>query len=310
MKGFLLLLFIWTGVAWSQTDHPLMRRLVVFPISAPTQISQSAEETWWEIRKTLTGNKRFLVASKNFLQQKDVFQARGELKPADAIILSQLLDADAVITTFLKDKTLKMKIYEGEYGRTLWQQELVLQSSVPVSQQIKDAGVRLVKDFISSIPYHGFVAKDGLKPSVVYAEEGRRYFRVELGSDAEVQVGDQIQLIRIVGTSLKPIFVSGGQVEIFAEGLVETVDRQSVIVELKRVSSIDDIKQNSLVRVPKELARLKEKFALQESLRKNINPEYFSPEITPLDQQIQENKPLITSLSFLGNLVLFILLAI
>ena len=123
-------------------------------------------------------------------------------------------------------------------------------------------------------------------------------------------MGDQVQLVRVLGTSLKPLFTSGGQVEIFAEGLVESIDRETVTVELKRVSSMEDVLENSLVRVPKELKRLKEKFALQESLKKNINPEYFSPEITPLDQQIQENKPLVTSLSFLGNLVLFILLAI
>jgi len=311
MRAFLTLyVFLFSLPAYSQVEHALIRRLVVFPLQAPIKYNQAAEEAWWEIRKVLTDNKRFLVASKNFLQQKDVYQSRGELKPADAIILGQLLDANAVMTTYLEDKILKMRVYEGEYGRLLWEQDLKLQPSVPVSHQLVSSSVKLVRDFISSIPYHGFVFKDGLKSEVVYSENGKKYFKSEVGADAQLEVGDKVQLVNIVSDSLKPLFISGANIEVFAEGIVEMVDREIITVSLQRVSQMDAIKENSMVRIPKELKRLKEQYALTESLKKNIQPEYFSPELTELEQEVRENKPLVTSLSFLGNLVLFLLIAI
>ncbi len=296
-------------VTFAQSEHSLVRRLVIFPLQTSVQYREAADEAWWEIRRVLTDNKRFLVASKNFLQQKDVFQSRGALKPADAIILGQLLDANAVITTYLDGFTMHMKVYEGEFGRLLWQQELRLQPSVPISKQLVESGVKLVRDFISSVPYQGFVVIDGLKSDVVYAEDGRQYFKAEISSDTSVQVGDKIQLVRVVSDTLKPVFANAN-VEIFAEGVVDVVERQTITVHLKRVSSIGEIKKESLVRIPKELNRLKQKYALGEELRKNINPEYFSPEMTELDQELRENKPLVTSLSFIGNLALLLLIAL
>ncbi len=96
--------------------HELMRRLVVFPIQADTAVSKEAESTWWDIREKLTESRRFLVASKNFMQAKDVFQPRAELQPADVLILGRLLDAHALITTFLVDKKLSMRVYETQNG--------------------------------------------------------------------------------------------------------------------------------------------------------------------------------------------------
>lgn len=305
------MLSVWVPALWAQTEHQLVRRVVVFPLQTPTQYAAAAEEAWWEVRKVLTDNKRFLVASKNFLQQKDVFQSRGELSPADAIILGQLLDANAVVTTYLDDKVLKMNVYEAEFGRPLWTQSLQLQPSIPISQQLVSSAVKLIGDFISSMPYQGFVVRDGLKPGVVYAESGRQLMKIEVGSDAALQVGDQIQVIRVKSESVRPLFGSGlANTEVFGEGVVDSVNREIVTVELKRVTSIADIKENSLVRIPKELSRLREEYALADSLKKNIDPEYFSPEMTELKKEIRENKPLITSLSFLGNLILFLLLAI
>jgi hypothetical protein len=249
------------------------------------------------------------VASKNFLQQKDVYQARGELKPADAIILGQLLEANAVISTYLQDSQVHMRVYEAEYGRTLWSKSLQLQKSLPTSSQLKQATLRLVRDFISAIPYQGFVLKDSLKKSTVYQDDGRQYVKAQVGVSANIEVGDKIQFVKVRATSLKPLFLDGSTVEVFAEGEVERVDRSEVTVQLLRATSINDIRQKSLVRIPKEFKRLQQEFALKSDLNKKIDSAYFSPEMTELDQEIQENKPLITSLSFLGNIGLFLLLA-
>ncbi|NQZ02480.1 MAG: hypothetical protein HRT45_17615 [Bdellovibrionales bacterium] len=296
-------------VGKAQESHPLMRRLAVFPLLTPVKYKAIAEDTWWDLRKFLTEDQRFLVASKNFLQQKDVYQARGELKPADAIILGQLLEANAVVTTFLNDSELHMAVYEAEYGRLLWTKKLQLQQSLPTSSQIKKASLRLARDFVSAIPYQGFVVKDSLKKSTVYQDEGRQYVKTQIGVGANIEVGDKIQFVRVKATSLKPMFLDGATVEVFAEGQVERVDRSEVTVQLLRATSLQDIRPKSLVRIPKEFKRLQQEFALKNDLNKKIDSAYFSPEMTELDQEIQENKPLITSLSFLGNIGLFLLLA-
>src|SRR6185503_6700203 len=109
-----LLAFSICAQAFAQTDHTMIRRISVFPIKTAPEFQQVADEAWWELRETLTRDKRFLVASKNFLMQKDVYQARSALTPADAIILGKLLDANALITTHLDERNLTMRVYEGD----------------------------------------------------------------------------------------------------------------------------------------------------------------------------------------------------
>ena len=87
----LILTAIAGGPLWAQTEHTLVRRLAVFPLkTGQPELAALADEAWWELREALTKDKRFLVASKNFLMQKDVYQARSVLSPADAIILAAI----------------------------------------------------------------------------------------------------------------------------------------------------------------------------------------------------------------------------
>ncbi|MCB0386940.1 MAG: hypothetical protein KDD43_16215, partial [Bdellovibrionales bacterium] len=51
-------------------EHPLLRRITVFPVQADNSLIKATEEAWWLVREALTENRRFLVASKNFLIQK------------------------------------------------------------------------------------------------------------------------------------------------------------------------------------------------------------------------------------------------
>lgn len=306
--GLLIVLGL-SSVSLAQEQHKLIRRLAVFPVSAPAQYRGIADDTWWEIRRVLTQDQRFLVASKNFLEQKDVYQARADLKPADAIILGQLLEANAVVTSFLKGSEVHLHVYESEFGRPLWKKSLQLQRSLPVSSQLQKASLRLIKDFISSIPYQGFVVKDSLQKTTVFVEEGRQYVKAQVGTSIEVNVGDVVQLIQVKSNSLQPVFMEGSTIEIFAEGKVERVDRDTITIHLLRATSTNDVSPYSLVRLPAEFNKYKAEYALKEDLKKNIDSTYFSPEMTELDQEVKENKPLITSLSFLGNLGLFLLLA-
>lgn len=294
---------------YAQTEHTLIRRVSVFPIRAPQEMRPIAEEAWWELRDAMTKNKRFLVASKNFLQQKDVYQSRAELSPADAIILGKLLDANALVTTSVEDRTLVMRVYEGDYGRPLWIKQLVLQPSLPISAQIKPSVIKLAKDFIASIPYHGFVVTDPLQGRPIYQEGRRLLLKADVGLDAEIEVGDTAQLIRIYSDTLKPMFVDGATSEIYGEGRVVAISREIITVELDRLNRSAQILDGALLRLPKELKRLQQTYAIQDGLRSKIDPEFFSPGMTSAKQAQSETKPLIASLTFIANLAAFLLLA-
>lgn len=299
---------MFSAAAFAQTDHTLIRRITVFPIKAP-EAQGAADDAWWELRETLTRDKRFLVASKNFLMQKDVYQARAQLSPADAIILGKLLDANALVSTWVDDRILHMRVYEGDYGRPLWEHQMMLQPSLPIATQLKPAVRKLAQDFIASIPYQGFVVVDPLKGRPVYQEGRRLLVKIEVGANSEVDLGDQVQLIRVYSDHLKPLFTHGASIEVFAEGRVVEMNRESLLVELDRLNRSTAIVEGTMVRLPRELKRLQQTYALQDSLKAKIDPEYFSPGMTTAKQQEAETKPLVASLVFIGNIAAMLLLA-
>ncbi len=310
MKFLFLLLGLFAPfLVFAETEHHLVRRIAVFPIKAPSEYREETEKLWWDLRDLLTKDQRFLVASKNFLIQKDVFQPRSALGPSDVIILSKVLDAHALVTTELKEKTLFMRVYDGEYGRPLWEQSLDLQPSIPIHRQLAPSTEKLAKDFLASIPYQGFVTKDSLKNEVVFREGSQLSLKADVGMESQIEVGDQLQVIRIVSDSLKPLFQEYSSIEVIAEGRVMKVNKNIVQVDLDR--SIDPrlISEGSLVRIPKEVKRLKESFAIQESLKAQVDPEFLSPRMIELKRQEAEKKPLMTSLGFIANLAAFLLLA-
>lgn len=295
--------------SWAQTDHDIVRRIAVFPILTGESMSQISDDAWWELREAFTKDKRFLVASKNFLMQKDVYQARAKLSPADAIILGKLLDANAMVSTYVESRILYMKVYEGEYGRLLWEHQLVLQPSLPVAEQLKPGVVKLAHDFIASIPYHGFVVVDPLKNRPVYQEGHRLLVKAEIGSAAEVDLGDQVQLVRVYSENLKPLFTAGASIEVFAEGRIVERDREHILIELDRLNRSSAIQEGTLVRVPRELKRLEQLYSLRDNLKTKIDPEFFSPGMTSAKQKEQETRPLVAALTFIGNIAAFLLLA-
>jgi len=300
---------LWSGCAFAQTDHTLIRRVTVFPIKTAPELQQVADDAWWELRETLTKDKRFLVASKNFLMQKDVYQSRSVLSPADAIILGKLLDANALVTTYIDDRVVNMKVYEGEYGRPLWEHSFTLQPSLGVAEQLQPAVVKLAQDFIASIPYQGFVTIDPLKGRPMYQEGHRMLAQAEIGVNAEVDIGDPVQLIRVYSDNLKPLFTNGAAIEVFAEGRIVEHDRGLITVEIDRLNHSAGIVEGTMVRLPRELKRLEQMYSIQDSLRSKIDPEFFSPGMTSEKQREDEVRPLVASLVFIGNLAAFLLLA-
>ena len=290
------------------SGHSLLKRVAVFPVKVEKRYRSEADKAWWSIREELTRAKRFSVASRLFLQKKEVFQARDVLEPVDAIVLGKLLEAHAIITCFAEDRQLKMVVYSGRTGRELWKYSLFIDPDIPFPIQLAKKSKQLMKAFIAAIPYQGYQILASELGVHLVTEGDVRIARVELGENHKVEVGQAVQWVGIKRSSLKPLFQQGGDVSILAEGRVLSVDRRIAQVEVLRYRNLSDLVEQSLLRFPDEVKRLRSSYALSKE---------------PLDQLLRqvghmqerekkepEKKPLASALSFIGSLALLIVLAL
>lgn len=290
--------------------HEAIRRLVVFPFQADKNLNKVAEDSWWDLRERLSENKRFLIASKNFMEVKDVFQNRGYLTPADAIILGRLLDAHALITVVSEINTVSMQAYETKNGSIVWQRKIDLHPSVPVSKQLPEAVRKLALDFVSALPYQGYVIADPLIGRAFYQEGGRNFVKADVGSSAQIKVGDPAQMITVSARNLLPLFEGGLDLSVLGEGVVTKVDRNILTIEILRQKQDVKITEGTLVRMPQELRRLQDSFSLSPDLTERAGLQTLNTTATELTREQKETKPLVTSLSFITNLALVLLLAL
>jgi hypothetical protein len=296
-----------TQTARAENEISALRRVVVFPIDLPTSFSSGADKAWWKVREELTNNRRFLIASKQFMIRKDVFQPRKELEPSDTILLGKLLDAQGLIVMYLKDKNLNMVVYSGETGLTLWRNQWPLHPSLPINDQLEGAALKLVQDLISSVPYQGFQIVDPLVGKPVFEEGRAMYAKVEVGTDAQIQKGDPVQWIRLTGSS--PLFQEGGQVTIVAEGIVSEIERDILTVEVQRVTDLKYLREKALVRLPKEQQRLQDNFALKDRFKRQLSPEMLVAEMKPSSPESEQYRSLLTAISSIASFAGLILLA-
>lgn len=309
MRIFLCLVAIFLApIAFAATNHQALKRVVVFPLQVEAEYKSLADEVWWNLRAKLTDSKRFLVASRNFMEAKGVFQSRGKLEPADAIILGKLLDAHALVTLSLADRTLILRAYEGRDGYLLLERTIELHPSLPLSKQLPSMSEKLMLDFIASIPYQGVVVADTLVGRAVYKNGDLWRVKAEVGTNVRVSVGDKVQLMDLQVISLDPAFGKGGEVKILAEGKVIELKDQIITVDMDRVPDVAAIKEGTLVRVPTELQRLQETYSMGGSQLLNELP--LDQTGRPLTEEEVKRKPVITSLSFIANIVLMLIVAL
>jgi hypothetical protein len=292
-----------------QLDHQLIRRAAVFPVKVSAGLESTADETWWRVREELTRSRRFLVASKQFLIKSDVFQPRGDLEPADAVILGKLLDTHAMVTIQLLDRNLVMTVYDGTYGLQLWRRGVALHPSRTIREQLPGLGARLVNDFVASVPYQGFTIVDAMIGKPVYLEGDIRLAHVDFGAATGVQIGDTVQWIKLSATGISGMFQGAAQMAVFAEGKIVRLDEGVAIVEISRATSLKDIREYALVRVPREADRLRSEFVISDTPKPTLTAEVVTPEFNPMSQVTRERKPLTAALSFISALAAFLLLA-
>lgn len=312
MKRFFLTLFVFVfclNVHAIEIEHQIVRRLVVFPFLVSLKLAPRAEEAWWSIRQELTQNQIFLLASKQFLSKNEVFQPRGDLQPADAILLGKLLDAHALITGKVEGHRLTLTAYDAGFGLLLWQNYIDMLNSRPIEDQIVETSKKLIHDFMASIPYQGFQVIDSLRGKATFEDADEVRTEVQVGSQSQVQVGDIAQWIHVYHKTTEALFQGGGEVKAFAEGKVVLIDKGIATIQLIRATSLDEIKEYTLVRFPKEAERIKVEYALKEALPGKLSTGVVSTELDQMKSVAKERRPLVATLSFVGSITAILLLA-
>lgn len=323
-----------------ERDHlPIaaIQKIAVFPVddsgellsrSQGSQVDdltlEKLDETWWQVREELTNTGRFVVATKAFLQRADVFTPRGELRPSEVVILGKYVEADAVLTLQLKQRTLTVRVWSSDDGNLVWKEAVSLHPSLLIRDQIVKIARSVVRDFISEVPYHGTTVMDLLARSPVFMESGKTFAKVDIGSRAgesngsAMIPGQTVQWLKLERVGLDPLFQGGGKTTVIAEGIIRDIADRVAKVEVLRIASGEAITNGSLLYVPAEAERLlknKDPHARSVVLtllardRGKKGTPGLDPEGVRVQQTDKENRPFATSLSFIGSLAVILLLA-
>jgi hypothetical protein len=293
-------------LALADVPMQLLRRVAVFPIADAN--FGNAEDAWWQMRELLTKDQRFFVASRRFMINRGVFQARTTLKPADAIILGKILDAQALVVSQVKDRHLNLKVYDGENGYLLWEGVIQFHPAISINDQIIRASNDLVNDFIAGIPYQGFQIVDELIGKPLYEAEGKKLAQVFVGSSSNLKVGDPVQWVQVTGSTSVSFLNSAPKITVIAEGEILELKNDKVVVEVLKLRDPAELVDNSMIRFPKEMQRLADLYQAEEK-SSNLSTEYLSEEMKPVNSYNKDHSFTATALAWIFNIAGLILLA-
>jgi hypothetical protein len=238
-----------------------LKKWAVFPFDVVDEkLKQAADQAWWKVREKITEKKRFQVASKQFLIQRDVFQPRKNLNAEDIKFLAQHLDADVIITGFSEYRDIQLNAYLTQTGQLLWSKKIGFHPSLRASEQLLNLSTRLITEFIEKIPYQGtLIEEDEKRPEIFY---------VDLGINENVSPGDEITFLKSIlpdsekeKTKTENI-LAFMQTVVVSQGKVLSVKKNFIAVEVKK-EEIEKTKHTSLIGYPKEkkLAAYEDKLA-------------------------------------------------
>lgn len=304
-----------------------IEKIAVFPVlyhgergtKVDAATAKSLDDTWWQVRDELTETARFVVASRAFLQKADAFQPRGKLSVGDAVILGRYVEADALLTMTLKERSLSIHVASSIDGTSLWSMTVDLHPSVLIREQIASVSRALVREFIASFPYQAITTNDALSKKALFTDGRRQMARVR-SAPKGVAVGDKVEWLQVRRESLGSLFQGASKIVIKAEGTVTEVKGQDLVVEINRIDDVSGITDGALVNLPKEHARLLDLSKAKDSATSKAVVTLLAAdtatggvEIVPEgkvdERRRDESGPLATTLSILASLAVILLLA-
>lgn len=284
--------------------HEVIRRIVVFPLSTEGNFKKEAELAWWKVRDILSDQQRFLVATKRFLTQKEAYQPRQTLKIPDVVLLGKLLDTDCLITTYIDEHDLTMTAYSSQDGMTLWKKSIGFNSGKPIRLQLEELSQKLVQDFISSMPYHGFQIIDPIVNRAIIEEGSTLVAKIDVGAKSMIQPGEKVQWIDIERANTQALFQGGAKLTVYAEGTVVKNENQILIVEIKRLASSDRLTKKSMILSAEESKRLQAQYLLKDSSQPEVPLSMVVGELHSTEEKNADKKSLLTALTSILNIVI------
>jgi hypothetical protein len=167
---------------------------------------------------------------------------------------------------------------------------------------------QLMNSFILAIPYQAFQTMDDASGKLLMEEDGKKIAQAFVGANPRLQKGDPAQWVEVKGDVGQAFFNSTTKVTVVAEGRVREMKGDHAWIEVERMRDPSDLKENSLIRFPKEINRLKELYSGVEKSA-NLAPEYLSSEIKDVSEFSKDHNPTSSALMWISSIAGFILLA-
>ncbi len=265
----------------------LLRRWVVFPFDSEEGLKTSADNAWWKCRERITDKKKYLVASRQFLVQKDVFQPRRSLRPEDVKLLAHLLDADIIVTGFSEHRQFTLNVYLAQNGQLFWTKHMNFHPSLRAADQLELISDKLTQEFMNAIPYQAFTLLDPLIGKPVYTESEKKYAAIDTGLTEDVAVGTDVQWVQIQLPENSPgdPSLSTSKIEIVGEGRIVKYKRGVGTVEILRAKSMELISERALVRIPSIADKIAQSYVATTDPNERLAPEILPTIINPVSPE-------------------------
>lgn len=290
--------------AWSEYLLTSLKRTVVFPAQGLDE--NLVDDTWWQIREQLAADTRLTIASRRLMINRQVLSPRAELKPSDSVILGRILEADALIVTFIRDNSAHFIAYRAEDGITLYKDKIDLNPSTPVAEQALMAFQTLTGRYLRSIPYSGYQVPSPTTGNIIENYGADRVAYVELGKFS-ANVDEKVVWTR-ASNIRSPILQGDLKYQVIATGVVQQVLRGNV-AQIKL-----DARSNEAVLLNNSLVYLSDRQEVGGDLafeprQSDLGVEFLLSDIQK-PKQIQSQSKEATFLGFVFNAALLLLIGL
>ena len=284
-----------------------LQKMVVFP---PLGLEERlADEVWWQVRELLTQDKKFMVATRRLMINRQVLQARAQMKPAEVVVLAKVLEAQSLLSLSIVNAKAQVFVYRGEDGLLAWQGTIALDPARPAQEQVQNLFLFLVKQFLKAIPYGGYQVRNPISGSEfdVFEDE----LHVFIQTPRLLKVGDKVYWKQIYQTQL-PLLSPGYKTQTLAEGQIYQVLKDQTyqvrvplsfraVIEshLHHPIYLDDLGASEVPSLPIEHP---------ENKKTEYSAEFLVKELKETTEIAQQN-PVATFVGFLVNFALIVLIA-
>jgi hypothetical protein len=257
----------------------LLRRWVVFPYASEPALKDAAENAWYKTRERIIADKKYLVATKQFLVQKDVLQPRKELSEDDVKLLANLLEADVLVTGFNEHREFTLNAYLAQNGKLLWTKKIGFHPSLKAVDQLELISDKLTTDLLNEIPYQAFTIIDPLVGKPVYEEGAKKFVMIDAGLTPDLTGGMDLHWVDVTfPDDAKGPLMPQMKVTVIGEGKIRKVRRGVVTAELISATDEKAIQERTLVRIPKIAAKFAKSYTDSGA---NVGQERLAPEMAP-----------------------------